>query len=450
MATLMIMADHLHTHTPTSIIFYIIIIVTMSSVYTPTNPVLQRSPALPHLQACIDNVLQDILLDGVSSGADGGFLSNYQTHFDKILEVLHLAYISPHLPARNIIPRGTSGWGVDGINDLDGTGELLTWAELLEYQKTLGRSAVYLTWNNGQFTLVDSTRAPTFSLAFVRRHPYEGFFAADTQGFVRATYQPSRAQTAPRPSLLPAAQSVDRRATGGVAHANSDPEDGMLSKQEMEAFMKNVDPTDPAVVFFKMQNDRYLFYDLFSRPHHTFSQAYTAQHPEYNLCPMGTGRYGLDDARPQEAANWLQDTVAVANLTGSGTVYPREHPFGSNLDPRPGRVGAAIPASGSAGLGNTPNPFLPVPGGMQAPVDQATHAEAHGLPELRTRAQNAYSSGGGLGTASEQATQTGVHGEAQFRDLVEGGVPSQSGPSEELPLWNALMNDEGGEEFEQQ
>jgi len=68
----------------------------MSNIYSPENPDLKSSPALPHLQTCIEAVIRDAVQSGREEGSVRQFLRLHAKHFDGILNILHTAY---HIPS---------------------------------------------------------------------------------------------------------------------------------------------------------------------------------------------------------------------------------------------------------------------------------------------------------------------------------------------------------------
>ncbi|GAB7331942.1 hypothetical protein MBLNU13_g03862t2 [Cladosporium sp. NU13] len=67
----------------------------MDTLYTPTDPNLTGSQALPFLQNCIDRVAQVAVLTGNSEEAIRRHLSEHTLYFNAVLHVLDQAF---HLP----------------------------------------------------------------------------------------------------------------------------------------------------------------------------------------------------------------------------------------------------------------------------------------------------------------------------------------------------------------
>jgi hypothetical protein len=64
----------------------------MSTFYTPTDPNLTGSQALPFLQDCIDRVAQVAILTGSSEQYVRKHFSDHSFHFDTVLRVLDQAF----------------------------------------------------------------------------------------------------------------------------------------------------------------------------------------------------------------------------------------------------------------------------------------------------------------------------------------------------------------------
>jgi hypothetical protein len=64
----------------------------MSNIYTPKSDKLKSSPALPHLQACIEAAVRDAVQSGRPEDAVRQSLRDQAEHFDEILHALHNAY----------------------------------------------------------------------------------------------------------------------------------------------------------------------------------------------------------------------------------------------------------------------------------------------------------------------------------------------------------------------
>lgn len=64
----------------------------MSTFYTPTDPNLTASQALPFLQNCIDRVAQVAILTGSSEESVRKHFSEHPFHFDTVLRILDQAF----------------------------------------------------------------------------------------------------------------------------------------------------------------------------------------------------------------------------------------------------------------------------------------------------------------------------------------------------------------------
>lgn len=66
----------------------------MSAIYTPTSPTLLTSPALPHLQLCLQRVLTEACKTPGGRGREGDiekFLRLHAAEFDRVLLTLDMA-----------------------------------------------------------------------------------------------------------------------------------------------------------------------------------------------------------------------------------------------------------------------------------------------------------------------------------------------------------------------
>jgi hypothetical protein len=64
----------------------------MSNIYTPESDELKSSPALPHLQACIEAVVREAVQSGRPEEAVRQSLRDQAEYFDEVLQALHNAY----------------------------------------------------------------------------------------------------------------------------------------------------------------------------------------------------------------------------------------------------------------------------------------------------------------------------------------------------------------------
>lgn len=82
----------------------------MATFYTPADPSLTGSQALPFLQNCIDRVAQVAVLTGNSEQAISRHFSEHAFHFDALLRILDQAFQLP-VPFPPVVVRtdNTSG-----------------------------------------------------------------------------------------------------------------------------------------------------------------------------------------------------------------------------------------------------------------------------------------------------------------------------------------------------
>jgi len=78
---------------------------TMSTFYTPTDPNLTASQALPFLQNCIDRVAQVAVLTGSSEESIRRHFSEHPFHFDTVLRVLDQAFQLHDTAPPNVVAR---------------------------------------------------------------------------------------------------------------------------------------------------------------------------------------------------------------------------------------------------------------------------------------------------------------------------------------------------------